>query len=94
MRLNDLTPVVPGAQMASRGAAAQTVDVAAIRYRSGDVTPGDAFACLVGAQADGHQYAADAVARGASVLIVQRELDIDIPQVVVPDSRVAMALMA
>jgi UDP-N-acetylmuramoyl-L-alanyl-D-glutamate--2,6-diaminopimelate ligase len=93
MRLNDLTPVVPGAQLASRGAAAHTVDVAAIRYRSGDVTPGDAFACLVGSRADGHEYAADAVARGASALIVQHELDIDVPQVVVPDSRVAMALM-
>ena len=94
MRLNDLTRAVPGAQLAPPDATADTVDVAAIRYRSGDVTPGDAFACLVGSRSDGHEYAADAVSRGASALVVQRPLDLDVPQVVVPDSRVAMALMA
>lgn len=93
MRLNDLTGAVPGAHLAHRGDAAGDVDVAAIRYRSGDVTPGDAFACLVGSRTDGHQYAADALARGASALVVERPLDLDMPQVVVPDSRVAMALM-
>ena len=94
MRLNDLTRAVPGAQLAPPDATADTVDVAAIRYRSGDVTPGDAFACLVGSRSDGHEYAADAVSRGASALVVQRPLHLDVPQVVVPDSRVAMALMA
>ena len=94
MRLNDLTRAVPGAQLAPPDATADTVDVAAIRYRSGDVTQGDAFACLVGSRSDGHEYAADAVSRGASALVVQRPLDLDVPQVVVPDSRVAMALMA
>ena len=94
MRLNDLTRAVPGAQLAPPDATADTVDVAAIRYRSGDVTQGDAFACLVGSRSDGHEYAADAVSRGASALVVQRPLHLDVPQVVVPDSRVAMALMA
>ncbi len=93
MRLNDLTRAVPGAHLAPRGATAETVDVAALRYRSGDVTAGDAFACLVGSRTDGHEYAADAVARGASALVVQRALDLDVPQIVVPDSRMAMALM-
>jgi hypothetical protein len=93
MRLNDLTRAVPGAHLAPRGATADTVDVAALRYRSGDVTAGDAFACLVGSRTDGHEYAADAVARGASALVVQRALDLDVPQIVVPDSRMAMALM-
>jgi UDP-N-acetylmuramoyl-L-alanyl-D-glutamate--2,6-diaminopimelate ligase len=93
MRLTDLTRAVPGAHLASRHQGADTVDVAAIRYRSGDFTPGDAFACLVGSRTDGHEYAADAVARGASALVVQRPLDLDVPQVVVPDSRIALGLM-
>lgn len=93
MRLNDLTGAVPGARLAHRGHAVGDVDVAALRYRSGDVTPGDAFACLVGSRSDGHDHAADAVARGAGALVVERELDLAVPQIVVPDSRVAMALM-
>ena len=101
MRLIDLTGGVHDARLLAPGGrdvpaaadAAATTHVAVIRYRSADVGPGDLFACLVGGRADGHNFAADAVARGASALVVQRALDLPVPQVLVPDSRVAMALM-
>ena len=71
------------------------VAVSGVAYRSNAVVAGDAFFCIVGFTADGHDYAADAVARGASSLVVERVLpDIDAPQFVVADTRVALALAA
>ncbi|MSO44230.1 MAG: UDP-N-acetylmuramoyl-L-alanyl-D-glutamate--2,6-diaminopimelate ligase [Thermoleophilia bacterium] len=93
MRLLDLTGGVPRARLRDADDVTD-IDIAAIRYRSADVTPGDAFACLPGERVDGHDFAFDAVARGAVALIVERPLDLSVPQVVVPDARVALALWA
>jgi len=65
--------------------------VTGIAYRSDNVNPGDVFFCVPGFTADGHTFARDAVARGASALVVQRELDLEIPQYVVDDTRIALA---
>lgn len=51
--------------------------------------PGWLFCAMVGAVTDGHDHAADAVERGATGLLVQRPLDLGVPQVVVPDTRAA-----
>ena len=40
---------------------------------------------------DGHEFAADAVARGAAALVVDHQLDLDVPQVLVTNVRRAMA---
>ena len=75
-------------------------DVAAIRFDSRDVTPGDLFVCVVGGQADGHAYAAQAVQRGAVVLVAQEGhaaegIDaLGVPVVRVPDTRVALAAIS
>lgn len=67
--------------------------VTGIAYRSDRVRPGDAFFCVPGFAHDGHEFAADAAARGASVLVVERPVDVpDVPQVTVPDTRAALAL--
>ena len=50
--------------------------------------------CVPGFRADGHDFAADAVARGAAALVVERELALAVPQLVVESSRRAMALAA
>ncbi len=92
MRLDDLIGGVPGARLGAPDAAPP--DITAIRYRSGEVTPGDLFACLPGARADGHDFAGDAVQRGAVALLVGRPLDLPVPQVVAADPRAAMAIMA
>src|SRR6266511_1963464 len=53
--------------------------------------PGDSlFFCIPGAKADGHDFAAEAVNRGAVALVVERPLALDVPQVVVPSVRAAM----
>lgn len=69
-----------------------------IAYRSDKVQPGDAFFCIVGKVADGHSFAQDAIDRGAKVLVVERKLYLadatDVTEVVVSDSRKAMACAA
>lgn len=49
------------------------------------------FCCIVGASADGHDHAAEAVGRGAAALVVSRLLDIDVPQLVVEESSMRRA---
>ena len=70
-------------------------EVSGIAYRSDKVKPGDAFFCIVGLKADGHSFAQDAIDRGAKVLVVQRKVYLadatDVTEVVVPDTRKAMA---
>ena len=49
---------------------------------------------LRGEHFDGHEFAAAAAARGASGLLVERELPIDLPQIVVPDTLGALTACA
>ena len=62
-----------------------------LAYDSRDVVSGSLFFCVPGARADGHDFAAQAVAAGAVALVVERPVDVPVPQVVVPDTRAAMA---
>ena len=68
--------------------------VCAVVQRPEDAGPGALFCAVRGLRADGHDFAADAVARGASAVLVERPLDVPVPQVVVEDVRLAMAMAA
>ncbi|MGN0302037.1 MAG: UDP-N-acetylmuramoyl-L-alanyl-D-glutamate--2,6-diaminopimelate ligase [Anaerotardibacter sp.] len=72
--------------------------ITGISYRSDAVESGNAFCCIVGLKSDGHSYAQDAVDRGARTLIVQHPVEVscdeEVTQVVVDDSREAMAYAA
>ncbi len=68
------------------------VTVRGVAYRSDHVRPGDMFVCVKGFSHDGHDFAHDALARGAAALVVSRELPLDVAQFVVPDTRRALAL--
>ena len=65
-----------------------------IQYDSRRVAPGALFACLRGGYADGHDYAAQAVERGAVALLVEEPLPLDVPQLVVKDSRRELATVS
>ncbi|MBC8364041.1 MAG: UDP-N-acetylmuramoyl-L-alanyl-D-glutamate--2,6-diaminopimelate ligase [Actinobacteria bacterium] len=78
----------------SIGAIGPGTQITGIAYDSRRVAPGDLFCCLPGIAADGHDHAREAVAAGASALLVERHLDLGIDQVVVPDARRSMALLA
>jgi UDP-N-acetylmuramoyl-L-alanyl-D-glutamate--2,6-diaminopimelate ligase len=70
------------------------VDVATLAYDNRAVRPGTVFFCVPGFTRDGHDFAGDAVARGAAALVVQRPLGLGVPEVVVDDVRAAMATAA
>jgi UDP-N-acetylmuramoyl-L-alanyl-D-glutamate--2,6-diaminopimelate ligase len=65
-----------------------------LAYDSRRVEPGTLFFCFPGEKADGHEFAGDAVERGAAGLVVERELGLGVPEVVVGDARAAMAPLA
>jgi UDP-N-acetylmuramoyl-L-alanyl-D-glutamate--2,6-diaminopimelate ligase len=71
-----------------------SVTVSDLAYDARRVEPGALFVCVPGLKADGHDYAPQAFANGAAALLVERPLDLPLPQLVVPDARVAMALAA
>lgn len=52
-------------------------EVCDITGDSRNVTDGCAFLCLEGTKFDGHQYAKDALEKGAKVLITQKKIDIE-----------------
>lgn len=56
--------------------------------------PGTLFACVTGEHSDGHDYAAGAVVSGASALLCERPLGIDVPQIICRDVRRNMGKVA
>jgi UDP-N-acetylmuramoyl-L-alanyl-D-glutamate--2,6-diaminopimelate ligase len=70
---------------------AQVLDLA---YDARHVAPGALFFCVPGSRADGHDFAREAVDRGAVALVVERTLAVGVPQLVVRDARAAMAVAA
>jgi UDP-N-acetylmuramoyl-L-alanyl-D-glutamate--2,6-diaminopimelate ligase len=73
------------------GAGPADVEVTALAYDSRSVAPGTLFFCVHGFERDGHEFAPDAVERGACALVVERPLGLGVPDVVVEDVRAAMA---
>ncbi len=70
------------------------VEVSSLAYRSSSVTQGALFFCVRGFTSDGHEFAPDAVERGAVALVCERPLDLGVPEVIVPDARAAMPAAA
>ena len=68
-----------------------SVEVRDLAYDARAVTPGALFFAVPGERVDGHDFAPEAVERGAVALVVERALDLTVPQVVVRDGRAAMA---
>src|SRR5947209_13315630 len=82
MRLPELIP----------GAA--DVEITGLAYDNRAVSPGTLFFCVVGFTRDGHDFAPEAIGRGAAALVVQRPLGLGVPEVLVEDVRAAMAPVA
>jgi UDP-N-acetylmuramoyl-L-alanyl-D-glutamate--2,6-diaminopimelate ligase len=68
--------------------------VGSIAVDSRAVEPDALFVAVRGERTDGHDHAANAALRGASALVVERELDIVMPQIVVDDTRTAISHLA
>src|SRR6201995_2652834 len=83
MRLSALVPDAPA-----------DAEVSGLALDNRLVEPGTLFFCVPGFTRDGHDFAPDAVSRGAAALVVQRPLDLGVPEVLVDDVRAAMARAA
>jgi UDP-N-acetylmuramoyl-L-alanyl-D-glutamate--2,6-diaminopimelate ligase len=71
-----------------------SVEVSDLAYAAGAVRPGALFFCVPGSTADGHDFAPAALEHGASALVVERRLPLEVAQVVVEDARAAMPAAA
>jgi UDP-N-acetylmuramoyl-L-alanyl-D-glutamate--2,6-diaminopimelate ligase len=95
VRLSEIADALEGATVAVPVGAVATdlasFDVTAIELDSRRARPGSLFCCLRGERADGHDHAPEAVAAGAVALLVERPLGLGVPELIVHDSRVAMA---
>lgn len=71
-----------------------SVDVSDVVVDSRQAHPGAIFVCVPGEVTDGHLFAGDAVRRGAVAVVVERPLDLDVCQIVVPDARSVVGPLA
>ncbi len=90
--LEYITSQIPGAFLPPEFSQVQFEGIA---YDSRKVVPGNVFVCITGYRFDGHAYAGEAVGAGAVAVICERQIPgLTIPQIIVPDSRKALALAA
>jgi UDP-N-acetylmuramoyl-L-alanyl-D-glutamate--2,6-diaminopimelate ligase len=91
-RLSDLLAAIAPSEVRGRS----TVLVTSVGYRSGEASEGGLFFCVPGRSRDGHDFAKEAVSRGAASVVVERWLDLpeDVTQVRVPSVRGAMGHVA
>ncbi|MFG6149006.1 UDP-N-acetylmuramoyl-L-alanyl-D-glutamate--2,6-diaminopimelate ligase [Halobacillus sp. B23F22_1] len=75
----------------------QTIDeleINGVSMDSRSIGLGDVFVCIIGSESDGHDFVHAAIDQGASLIIAQRELDVDFPVVIVNDTTKALAMIA
>jgi UDP-N-acetylmuramoyl-L-alanyl-D-glutamate--2,6-diaminopimelate ligase len=89
MRLDALIAPGEGDVQGAPGGAAE-VEITGLAYDSREIRPGGLFFCVKGFQSDGHDFAAQAVERGAAALVVERPLGLGVPEVMVASARAAM----
>jgi len=94
MRLAELVGALAGtgARPLSEGEGA--IEISGLAYDSRAVGPGELFLCVSGFTTDGHDFALQAIAKGAAALVVERPLALGLPELVLPSVRVAMAPLA
>ncbi|MCS7172274.1 MAG: UDP-N-acetylmuramoyl-L-alanyl-D-glutamate--2,6-diaminopimelate ligase [Armatimonadetes bacterium] len=90
MRLRELLHALP----ACRILGGMEAEIHGICSDSRTTRPGDLFCAIPGRRYDGHAFAAEAVARGAAAVLVERPVDVPVPQIVVPSVRRALGPLA
>ena len=74
--------------------APRDLEIAQLTDDSRAARRGSLFAALRGEKADGGRFLADALQNGAACALCESTPDVDIPHILVPDARYALALMA
>ena len=87
MKLSELLNDIPVLDMNVK----PELEISGVSYDSRKVQPGHLFVAITGYSADGHKYIPDALSRGAVCVLCERRPEGEIPCVLVPDCRVALA---
>jgi UDP-N-acetylmuramoyl-tripeptide--D-alanyl-D-alanine ligase len=86
----ELAAGISGAAVSGDGA----VRIASVCSDSRQVRPGCLFVALRGERFDGHAFVAEAARLGAAAALVERAVPVDLPQVIVADSRRSLGIAA
>ncbi|WP_028305612.1 UDP-N-acetylmuramoyl-L-alanyl-D-glutamate--2,6-diaminopimelate ligase [Desulfitobacterium sp. PCE1] len=88
-----LSEIIPGIEITNTVGDQETL-IQGMVMDSRQVQPGDLYACVPGMNVDGHDFAVQAIAKGAVALLVERILPLDIPQLQVNNVREVMGYLA
>ena len=69
------------------------VEIKRIIMNSKDIEPGDLFICTMGVTADRHDYAIDAVEKGAVAVVASKKIDVNVPVIYVEDTNKELPLL-
>jgi len=86
--------VLRSADLLVEALGSEDIVVRGVAQDSRAVSPGDLFLAWKGTGVDAHDFLAGAVANGAVAAVVERPVEVDVPQLVVSDGRRAAALAA
>jgi murE/murF fusion protein len=86
MILGDLLDSVAGARLVGNA----SVPIRGVCSDSRMVEAGDVYVAVRGMRADGHAFVPAAIARGAAAVVVEHELDVAVPQLIVADGAAAL----
>lgn len=89
-----LDQLLGGVEVFERPVDARKFEITHITETLEEVRPGTLFFCVPGANRDGHDFANEAVERGAVALIIERDIEAEIPTVRVSNVRAAIAPVA
>lgn len=92
MRLSELVARIKDAKTVGGGV--EKIKISGLCMDSRLCKQGDLFFCTRGGRVDSHAYADDAVEAGAVAVVCEEELKLDVPQIIVPDCRAAIGLIA
>ncbi|PKR77633.1 UDP-N-acetylmuramoyl-L-alanyl-D-glutamate--2,6-diaminopimelate ligase [Halalkalibacillus sediminis] len=93
MELKELTKLLT----VSRTVGDTNVEVKGVEMDTRKIMGGEVFVCVTprrGLLKDRHDFAQEAVGKGAVALVVERDVDVDVPKIFVKDTRLALAVMA
>jgi len=72
----------------------ENINITGINYNSNTTKKGDIFVCLRGEHVDGHNFAEDAVKKGAVAVMCETRLDLNVPEIIVNSAEQSIAGLA
>jgi UDP-N-acetylmuramoyl-tripeptide--D-alanyl-D-alanine ligase len=94
LTLPEIAASVSGTLILPAGSDAPATISGTVQTDSRQIVPGGVFFAKRGEETDGHLFAADAVARGAALVVAEHELPIAVPQIIVADTVDALGALA